>query len=116
LSTAPDRGRERKLLIQANRNGFLYVFDRTTANCCWAQKFVDKLTWATGIGKDGRPIVVPGLEPQRDGTKVLPERSGRDELAVDGAEPGRRAVLPADAGGLRDLHETAELESEADCA
>ncbi len=70
------RGRERKLLIQANRNGFLYVFDRTTGELLLGEKFVDKLTWATGIGKDGRPIVVPGLEPQRDGTKVCPNVLG----------------------------------------
>jgi alcohol dehydrogenase (cytochrome c) len=40
------------------------------------EKFVDKLTWATGIGADGRPIVVPGLEPAHDGTKVCPNVLG----------------------------------------
>ena len=70
------RGRDRQLLVQANRNGFLYVFDRTTGELLLAEKFVDKLTWATGIGKDGRPVVVPGLEPRRDGTKVCPSVLG----------------------------------------
>jgi PQQ-dependent dehydrogenase (methanol/ethanol family) len=72
----PFRGRERKLLIQANRNGFFYVFDRTNGELLLAEKFVDRLNWATGIGKDGRPIQVPGLEPQRDGTKVCPNVLG----------------------------------------
>ena len=70
------RGRERKLLIQANRNGFFYVFDRTDGTLLLAEKFVDKLTWASGVGKDGRPIVLPGLEPARDGTKVCPNVLG----------------------------------------
>lgn len=70
------KGRDRKLLIQANRNGFLYVFDRTNGELLLAEKFVDKLTWATGIGKDGRPIVIPGLEPTHSGTKVCPNVLG----------------------------------------
>ncbi len=69
-------GRERKLLLQANRNGFFYVLDRTNGELLLAEKFVDKLTWATGIGKDGRPILVPGQEPTRDGNKVCPNVLG----------------------------------------
>jgi len=70
------RGEEKKLLIQANRNGFLYVFDRVNGKLLLAEKFVDKLTWATGIGKDGRPILVPGMEPTKDGAKVCPSVLG----------------------------------------
>ena len=69
-------GRERKLLLQANRNGFFYVLDRTNGELLLGEKFVDKLTWATGIGKDGRPILVPGQEPTRDGNKVCPNVLG----------------------------------------
>ena len=70
------RGRERKLLIEANRNGFFYVFDRTNGELLLAEKFVDKLTWATGIGKDGRPVLIPGKEPTRDGNLVCPNVLG----------------------------------------
>jgi PQQ-dependent dehydrogenase (methanol/ethanol family) len=70
------RGEDKKLLIQANRNGFLYVFDRVNGKLLLAEKFVDRLTWATGIGKDGRPIRVPGMEPTRDGTMVCPNVLG----------------------------------------
>ena len=70
------KGEDKKLLIQANRNGFLYVFDRVNGKLLLAEKFVDKMTWAKGIGKDGRPIVIPGLEPTRDGTKVCPNVLG----------------------------------------
>ncbi len=70
------RGRARKLLLQANRNGFFYVLDRTNGELLLAEKFVDKVTWATGIGKDGRPILVPGQEPTQDGNKVCPNVLG----------------------------------------
>ena len=73
---APFGGRERKLLIQANRNGFFYVFDRASGELLLARKFVDRLTWASGIGKDGRPILLPGAEPARDGTKACPSVLG----------------------------------------
>ena len=70
------RGRDRQLLVQANRNGFLYVFDRTNGELLLAEKLVDKVTWATAVGDDGRPILVPGMEPTRDGTKVCPNVLG----------------------------------------
>ena len=76
LLNARYRGQDRKLLLNANRNGFFYVFDRTNGELLLAEPFVDKLTWATGIGDDGRPILVPGMEPTHDGTKVCPNVLG----------------------------------------
>ena len=49
------RGEPRKLLLQANRNGFLYVLDRTDGKLLLAKPLVKKLTWAKEIGADGRP-------------------------------------------------------------
>jgi PQQ-dependent dehydrogenase (methanol/ethanol family) len=53
------RGQERKLLLHADRNGFFYVFDRTDGKLLLAEKFVRRLTWASGIGADGRPVRIP---------------------------------------------------------
>jgi PQQ-dependent dehydrogenase (methanol/ethanol family) len=53
------RGQERKLLLHADRNGFFYVLDRTNGHLLLAEKFVRRLTWASGIGADGRPIRIP---------------------------------------------------------
>ena len=69
-------GRPRKLLVQANRNGFFYVLDRITGEFLLGQPFVHKLTWASGIGADGRPQVLPGSEPTLQGTKVCPSVIG----------------------------------------
>ncbi|HYO81253.1 MAG TPA: PQQ-binding-like beta-propeller repeat protein [Bryobacteraceae bacterium] len=53
------RGQNRKLLLHADRNGFFYVFDARDGKLLVAEKFIRKLTWASGIGPDGRPVRLP---------------------------------------------------------
>jgi quinohemoprotein ethanol dehydrogenase len=49
-------GVPRKVLMQAAKNGFFYVIDRTTGQLISAKPFTN-VTWATGIDmKTGRPI------------------------------------------------------------
>jgi alcohol dehydrogenase (cytochrome c) len=72
LADADFRGRARKLLLQANRNGFFYVLDRTTGEFLEGEPFVHKLTWASRIGPDGRPKAAPGLEPTESGAAICP--------------------------------------------
>lgn len=66
------RGHDRKLLLHADRNGFFYVFDRTNGRLLLARKFVNRLTWASGIGPDGRPQLLPGYLPPLEGGVVCP--------------------------------------------
>ncbi|MGO9260991.1 MAG: PQQ-binding-like beta-propeller repeat protein [Bryobacteraceae bacterium] len=70
------QGQPRKLLLQANRNGFFYVWDRTDGKMLLAKPFVRNLTWASGIGADGRPILNPHQEPTEAGTRVCPSQDG----------------------------------------
>jgi alcohol dehydrogenase (cytochrome c) len=70
------RGKRRKLLLQGDRNGFFYVLDRTTGEFLAASPFVKRLTWASGIGKDGRPILLPGADPATEGTRACPSMEG----------------------------------------
>lgn len=72
LVDAPWQGQQRKLLLQANRNGFFYVLDRTNGKVLLGKPFVKKLTWAREIGPKGRPIRNPDVEPREKGTKVCP--------------------------------------------
>ncbi len=49
-------GRPHKVVMQAARNGFFYVLDRTNGELLAANKYV-KVTWADGVDmKTGRPI------------------------------------------------------------
>ena len=76
LIDAEWRGSPRKLLVQANRNGFFYVLDRTNGEVLLAKPFVKKLNWASEIGKDGRPVLQP-LPPGPDGGNlVCPSQDG----------------------------------------
>ncbi len=68
-------GRPRKLVAQANRNGFYYVLDRTNGEFLSGTPFV-KQTWTDGLDGKGRPRVKPGLEPTTDGVLVFPSISG----------------------------------------
>jgi alcohol dehydrogenase (cytochrome c) len=76
LVDLPFEGRMRKLLLHPNRNGFFYVLDRTSGEFLRATKYLDKLTWATGIDAKGRPIEVPGQDPSPGGTRTCPGTRG----------------------------------------
>jgi alcohol dehydrogenase (cytochrome c) len=76
LIDAAWQGRPRKLMLHANRNGFFYVFDRESGALLLAKPFVKNLTWASGIGADGRPIKLPNQEPSAAGTRVCPSQDG----------------------------------------
>ncbi len=76
LIDADWQGRPRQLMLHADRNGFFYVFDRRTGELLLAKPFVKHLTWASGIGADGRPVKLPGQKPTPQGTKVCPSQDG----------------------------------------
>lgn len=75
LIDAPYNGTPRKLLVEANRNGFVYVLDRTNGKFLSAAPFVKKLNWAKGIDAAGRPIRT-GVEPSPNGTLICPDMTG----------------------------------------
>jgi alcohol dehydrogenase (cytochrome c) len=70
------QGKPRKLLIQANRNGFFYVLDRVSGQLLLAKPFLKKLNWAEAIGKDGRPILNQLKENANGETYVCPGFQG----------------------------------------
>ena len=76
LVDADWEGQPRRLMLHADRNGFFYVFDRENGKLLLAKAFVRNLTWASGIGADGRPIKLPNQDPTPAGTKVCPSQDG----------------------------------------
>jgi alcohol dehydrogenase (cytochrome c) len=68
-------GRPRKVIMQANRNGFLYVLDRTDGTFIngWAY---GNQNWASGFTPAGKPIELPGHEPTPEGTVTCPDLYG----------------------------------------
>ena len=69
------KGQPRKLIVEANRNGFLYVLNRTDGKFLSARRFSEKLNWASGIDEKGRPVRTD-LKPTEQGTRICPGMVG----------------------------------------
>jgi alcohol dehydrogenase (cytochrome c) len=67
------KGKMRKAMLWANRNGLMYVLDRTTGEFLQGKPFV-KVNWMDGFDAKGRPQRVPGKIPgaRGDGTPIMP--------------------------------------------
>jgi alcohol dehydrogenase (cytochrome c) len=68
-------GKKRKVLVQANRNGFFYALDRVDGTFLFATPLT-RINWAKGIGPDGKPIPIEGGEEGPEGKYVCPGAIG----------------------------------------
>ncbi len=75
LVDATFKGQPRKLVVTANRNGFLYILDRTNGMYLFSKQFSPSQNWAKGIDENGRPIS-NNLIPDEKGVTVCPGYSG----------------------------------------
>jgi len=75
LVDVDENGATHRLLVQANRNGYFYVLDRSNGKFLNATPFVEKLNWAKGVDSSGRPIL-SGLIPTKQGTRICPGITG----------------------------------------
>jgi alcohol dehydrogenase (cytochrome c) len=93
-------GKPTKVLMQANRNGFFYVLDRTSGRLLKADAFAKKINWATGIDlASGRPIDTPmtaalrKTDEQADFIEVWPSAFGGKNWMPMSFDPGRRLAF-----------------------
>jgi alcohol dehydrogenase (cytochrome c) len=101
LADADFNGRPRKLLLQASRNGYFFVLDRTNGQSLLAKPFA-AVNWAKGIDERGRPIPNPDKEPSRDGRLVAPHEAGGTNYRSPSFDPtsGLLVVSAVDGYGL----------------
>jgi alcohol dehydrogenase (cytochrome c)/quinohemoprotein ethanol dehydrogenase len=95
-------GRVRQVLMQASKNGFFYVLDRTNGQLISAANFVG-VNWAKGVDlKSGRPIENPDARIDQTGTPflTLPGAGGAHSWQPGAYDPKAALVyIPAlDAG------------------
>lgn len=69
-------GRERKMVMQAARNGYFYVLDRTNGKHLLTMKFSAAANWAKGLNADGQPIGNPEKMNTIPGSLVSPTNGG----------------------------------------
>jgi PQQ-dependent dehydrogenase (methanol/ethanol family) len=85
------KGQDRKLLLHANRNGFLYILDRTNGKPLLASKMVDKLTWASGINQEAwNPELLPANETTEQGVLTCPAVRGATNWYSTAYNPSTR--------------------------
>jgi len=70
------KGKPRKLLLDASRNGYFFVLDRVTGEHLLTVPFADTLNWAKGIDKAGRPFRDPEKDATPGGSLVSPDSDG----------------------------------------
>jgi acido-empty-quinoprotein group A len=86
LFDAEFKGKRRKLLGQASRNGFFFVIDRTNGEHLVTAPFIDQ-TWASGVDSRGRPIAKPEAAPSPDGALVEPGSDGSTNWMAPSFDP-----------------------------
>jgi alcohol dehydrogenase (cytochrome c) len=75
LVDGPFHGKQHKMLMQASRNGYFFVLDRTNGKSLLTVPY-GPVDWALGMDKEGRPIPNPAKEPAPDGRLIAPDEGG----------------------------------------
>lgn len=99
LAELPFGGKDTKVLMQANRNGYFYVLDRATGKLLSAKPFAKKINWANGIDlASGRPIDTPmttmvrKTEEMKDFIEVWPSAFGGKNFPPMSFDPKKRVA------------------------
>jgi alcohol dehydrogenase (cytochrome c) len=89
LVNEPGFGKVWKLILQANRNGFFYVLDRTNGKFLFGRPFVG-LNWAKGLDDRGRPIIPARQEVPRAVKDECPDPDGATNWMAPSFSPKTR--------------------------
>ncbi len=94
------KGQQRKVIMQANKNGFYYVIDRVTGKFISGQPFA-QVTWARGLNEEtGRPIINQESYYGTQSIPIAPGPGGAHNWSPMSFNPATGLVyLPASPGG-----------------
>ena len=95
-------GRPRKVLMQAPKNGFLYVVDRESGEFLSAGKIV-RVTWAERIDPvSGRPVEAPNIRFEKGDVVIWPNPIGGHNWQAQAYSPQTGLIyIPAQHNGVR---------------
>ncbi|MEZ5556961.1 MAG: PQQ-dependent dehydrogenase, methanol/ethanol family [Pseudomonadales bacterium] len=86
-------GQPVKAVVQANRNGFFYILDRSNGAFLQASPYLEQVNWAA-IDDNGRPVVNPSAVPLEDPEfRVCPGNMGGMNGAWTGAFDPRLGLV-----------------------
>lgn len=70
------KGRQRKMVLHADRNGYFYVVDRLSGEHLLTSKFSESANWAKSINEKGQPVRDPAKDSTVPGSLVSPNNGG----------------------------------------
>jgi alcohol dehydrogenase (cytochrome c) len=85
-------GKQRKMVIQAARNGYFFVLDRRTGENLLTTTFGPQ-NWSKGVDKRGEPIPNPEKDPAPDGRLVAPDENGLTNYRSPSFDPKTKLFL-----------------------
>lgn len=90
-------GKPRRVVLQPNRNGYLYLLDARSGEFLRGTQYVDRLNWSTGLTAAGRPIVDKDYLPLPGGNPrfVCPGVAGGHNGSFTYAFDGRTLFVPS---------------------
>ena len=100
LADVTIKGQKRKVIMQANKDGFYYVLDRVTGQFISGQPFA-QVTWAKGLNEEtGKPIVNPEAYYGAQSITISPGPGGAHNWAPMSFNPNTGLVyIPASVTG-----------------
>ena len=94
LVNAMFHGKPRKMVMQAARNGYFYVLDRTTGQHLLTSKFSAAVNWAKGILPNGQVVRNPEKDNTIPGSLVSPTNGGATNWPPPSFDPTPSCSLP----------------------
>jgi alcohol dehydrogenase (cytochrome c) len=79
-------GKPRKMLMQASRNGYFFVIDRTDGKSLLTVPY-GPVNWSKGVDKRGEPIPDPAKDPAPDGRLIAPDEGGLTNFRSPSFDP-----------------------------
>ena len=99
LADVTINGQQRKVLMQANKDGFYYVLDRVSGQFISGQPFA-KVTWAKGLDeRTGRPIINPEAHYGAETIQISPGPGGAHNWSPMSFNPATGSGLHSDSIG-----------------
>ena len=98
------KGQMRKVLMQANKDGFYYVIDRVTGQFITGQPYA-RVTWARGLNEaTGRPIVNQEAHYGEDAVAISPSAGGAHNWSPMSFNPSTGLVyIPSNPNSTQNL-------------
>lgn len=91
-----ENGANKRVVMQAPKNGFFYVLDAQTGKFISGNNFTPVQTWATGLDENGRPLVVPEATDSTKSFLMIPGPLGAHNWHPMAYSPDTKlAYIPA---------------------